>query len=80
MDWHFNLFSGNQSQWHLELISTEKNDSSKTGMSLGKMIKIYHKLLRLNMFAGCTGERPKKLGKWNTNKVENLGSFIAYAQ
>lgn len=79
IDWHFSLFSGNQSQWHLELVITETNHRPKTGMSFGErleMMQIYHKLLMLDAYAYRLPRGKAKMpGKWNSNKTESLGSF-----
>lgn len=78
IDWHFSLFSGNQSQWHLELVITETNHRPKTDMSFSEkldMMQIYHKLLMLGAYAYRLHRGKAKMpGKWNSNKTESLGS------
>lgn len=76
VDWHFYLYSENWSKCHLELVGTETNVRSKTGVSFGErweMTQIHHKWLSLDTFVyGLHRGSTKPPGKCNTNKKQEL--------
>lgn len=84
VDWHFYLYSENWSKCHLELVGTETNVRSKTGISFGErweMTQIHHKWLSLDTFVyGLHRGSTKPPGKCNTNKNRNSGLFLAFIQ